>query len=75
MKMPSLITLIKIFSSLRNLSKFETKPTQVATFSKSQLQHKFSAAISRTNEKYINETRKSNAVNPYPANVENMVSS
>jgi hypothetical protein len=63
MKMPSLITPIKIFSSARNLSRFETKPTQVATFSKSQLQRKFSAAISWTNKKYVNETRNSNANN------------
>jgi hypothetical protein len=46
-----------------NLSKFETKQTQVAIFSKSQLQHKFSAAISWSNGKYVNETRNSNAVN------------
>jgi hypothetical protein len=36
----------KNISSLVNLSKFETKQTQVAIFSKSQLQHKFSAVIS-----------------------------
>jgi len=35
--MHSLITLINIVSSLRNLSKFETKPTQIPNYSTSFL--------------------------------------